>query len=481
MADATSSVEQPPAKSSNETTQLDAADQEFRMANTQAKSEFDNSSSLARPSSDLVGRRVLCLPKTFNVPTPSPVQVSSSLWSSSLLDAIAEMDKTNASSKCKPLWCPRHHHHHQSQQSFLSLYESLAAERLKSDPNLAADRSSRRVRGRSRSATSVGCKNSPSNPSRQSYSVMRNNSKSSLHLDLPTTTSNNSSDMSSLGLHNMIEDDDKNLDLLNSDDQNICEMCQTYGPAANKGDHLFDNEMGNKLNHLNGLPWRIGTIRAVGQRNLNDKSLSLLIEFDLLDWQARDWYHIHQRPRDEESDKEKDNQEDVCSTSRAAMRRESPSKQSLAAQAQEIKSKKSLARQPRQDCDVTGKPAKRRSKSNEDGDGNDERERSRSSPSFSYRPDDGLGLEPKRMKSEGLEFTNKGGRGDGASSLAPGDFEAVLVEHSMCCLNRRNSPTGPNRLWSALVSVKRVPVNRRTLSRLQAWRRLEVVFGQCEQ
>lgn len=224
-----------------------------------------------RHRDNLVGKRVLCISKTFNVPGLNPAQLSSSLWSTLNLNAASNACQEALESLT---WCPAHHHHQPSQQQILArirdesaFYDSTGNEQL-----------IKRNNNKSRRLINQNTSNS------LSYSVLKticqkakNAALSSALTSTSTSTSNPTEDK------HLADCDEKNphLDCSIFTTMKLkCELCANV--EAQDGYERY----------LSSLPWRIGTIRAVSHRDLRDPALSLLIEFDLLDWQTRDWYQV---------------------------------------------------------------------------------------------------------------------------------------------------------------------------------------------
>lgn len=194
-----------------------------------------------------------------------------------------------------------------------------------------------------------------------------------------------------------------------------CDLC------ANNNNISVDN-LENHSRLLTLLPWRLGTVRAVSHRDLSDEAVSVMIEFDLLDWQNREWYPLRDTSVDE-------NDQDVASGDDHDNQLVSINKPALEQNTN-----------GRGHSDVT------------------EAARSEEDEAFSESSRD------KSKRQSGNEGTSKEILNFTEDNLttfqdnlhksrkARGAFKVVLVESSIGCLTRKNSPIGRDKLWPGLVS-----------------------------
>lgn len=343
-----------------------------------------------RHRNDLVGKRVLCIPKTFEVAAPSPAQLSSRFWSSR---CVRNMEDVNA-----PRWCQLHHHHQANQSELIQLMEEqLARNQQHSGTDNNADNDARlesqpkRLKKRPAGQPSK----SGSNQSCMSYSVMRSQTKQLIK----STPAAQSPDA---------ESECDQLREYNSADKH-CELCDTSGLSQDTSEEA-------RRRQINSLPWRLGTIRAVSDRNLTDKNLSIMIEFDLLDWKLRDWYQV----RDDPSQSEADNslRFEVDDSEASEVGTISSSDANLGKDARRIENAKSASTSA---C-AAGSSSKQIAKSGRKVD------QSSSSPACGVKQESG--------------------------QIPRGSFSVLLIENSICCLERKHSPVGRHKLWPALVGIK---------------------------
>lgn len=261
------------------------------------KSFNSEQSSRLRQRNDFVGKRVLCLTKSFDIPTPSPAQLSSSLWMSDTIDALRDVavSRTRGTREFRfPAWCPKHHHHHSQDddQNFLDLINQTLQNGARglnftdSLPEHHDQASSSNKRSRSR------------------LSVR----KTSLLKPMRGPQSSNKRDD--------IAGSFERKDFSEGFSAYNCKSCEEQ----------TRKECQDPRNLIKDLPWRLGTIRAASSRDVSDKSFSLMIEFDHFDLQQRDWYQIWGTSSDETinqtttsycsaSDKSMCDQNDILNTS----------------------------------------------------------------------------------------------------------------------------------------------------------------------
>lgn len=366
-----------------------------------------------RHREDLVGKRVLCLPRTFEVEAPSPFQLSSSLWSPSILKALKEHEAKGGS---EPHWCPRHHHHQPNQKAFISLSESIKlrstsqnSESIDTDgATLAGTSTSGATNKRSRSRqqhSGAHKKNSPFNTcSRQSFSVLKSARQRSIQ----------STNTDTMHLSSNVDDYDfeQSAAIIN------CDLC------ANNNTSVDNLENHSRLLAL--LPWRLGTVRAVSHRDLSDEAVSIMIEFDLLDWQNREWYPLRDTSVDE-------NDQNVTSGDDHDNPLVSTSKQSS-----------NTSNNQEHNTNGRGRPDVTVAARFEEDEAYSESSRDKSKRQ----------TRDKDTSKENLTEDNLATFQDNLhkNRKARGAFKVVLVESSIGCLNRKNSPTGRDKLWPGLVS-----------------------------
>lgn len=369
---------------------------------------------LGRHREDLVGKRVLCLPRTFEVAAPSPVQLSSSLWSPSILKALKENERKDGS---EPFWCPKHHHHQPNQQTFISLSESIKY-RPDSQNNDSTNTdsafsvgntsisgtSNKRIRNRQQHR-----KNSPlSSVSQRSFSVMKSARQAKTDL-----------------LVNTEPMQQKNIDDSGCDQTAAIPKCSLCFETNTSVD---DSE--KHLGRLASLPWRLGTIRAVSHRDLSDEAISIMIEFDLLDWQNREWYPLRDSSIDQEAS-DRDSLDNQLDSINKQLTNTSPKRKAKG----------------RGHCDATG--IARSGKSQEDDiPSNSARDQCKKRT----RNDAGITEDDWEITRDSASIL----QGDSQPSKARGAFKVVLVESSICCLKRKNTPTGKDKLWPGLVSAMKI-------------------------
>lgn len=329
-------------------------------------------SSRMRQRDDFVGKRVLCLTKSFDIPTPSPVQVSSSLWVPEAIEAIRDVafgKATGSKSFGYPAWCPKHHHHHLQDdgQNFIDLVTQSLHSNTKGvkSGDLNPDHSEQ---------ANLSNKRNRSRPSGRKTSLMR--PIRNLHLV------NKKEDFIKQFGNPTIKKEyaAKETENFTAYDCRICAQHQNI-------------EGGDPQISVRTLPWRLGTIRAASGRDINAKSFSLMIEFDHLDWHQRDWYQIW-----EDSSVQPEKQVSSIEASLHSTGNESSSTDQNNPLSQNEK-----------------KPS----------------ESSANSFADNYQVLDNIAF---TRRSPG------------------GSFHAILVESSICCLMRSDSPLGKDKLWPALVS-----------------------------
>lgn len=346
-----------------------------------------------RHRDDLVGRRVLCLPRTFNIAAPSPVQLSSSLWSPHILKALKEHNHKDGG---EPFWCPEHHHHQPNQRVFISLTEKIKHRSNgqideNTDTESAAVGTSINKRARSRQQHSGSySKNSPqSTGARQSFSVLKSGRQAQTSQSDSYTTQQQT-----------------NLDDLGYDPSIVTFKCDLCDKKKSNIDDI-DGHSGR----IALLPWRLGTVRAVSHRDLSDQAVSIMIEFDLLDWQNREWYPLRDISSNDHYMSDDDDQLGLIDDQ---IRDSSPnSKQKIQEQTSKEKNKQT---------EGFRKVVKREDNSH----------------NASVSTNSSSALIPQKSQKH---------------PKARGAFDVVLIESSICCCIRKNAPTGRDKLWPGLVSI----------------------------
>lgn len=245
------------------------------------KSFNSDTNSRMRQRDDFIGKRVLCLTKSFDIPTPSPVQISSSLWMPEAIEAMRDAASglsTGSKSFNYPTWCQKHHHHHSLEdgQNVIdlvsqSLHNTKGLNFSDSNSDYLDQASSSNKRSRSRLSSR---KTSTARPIKNSLLI---NKKEDFmkHFGNPATKKESAS---------------KETESFSAYD---CQKC-----AQNQCIEGVDPQA-----TVRALPWRLGTIRAVSGRDIAAKTFSLMIEFDHLDWHQRDWYHLWEDPSEQTEEK----------------------------------------------------------------------------------------------------------------------------------------------------------------------------------
>lgn len=430
---------------------------------------------LRRNRNDLVGKRILCLPKTFRVPTPSPVQISSRLWRPNLLGALREVLARDQEEHQpdyllnKLQWCPKHHHH-QDEPSYEKISQLIQKLDSKTGDQQSDLTGNKRVRSRNARQTASGNAQSGSQSikdSSTSYSVMKTlNSRDNHHNTIqrllpselleqqearggdsifvdcstyPITETNELAYLQDKTTTTTIATEVPRKTTQSKATTTTCRLCQvadddnscSSGPSScleiqrqleqklnNQQQYQHkhqDRDQSTAATYFSSLPWRIGTIRAVSyngdDNNHSDNddydlsgenqnnSLSVMIEFDLLHWQTRDWYQVN-----------------------------------------------GFSSSVSGDGNFTYKP------DNKAGDNaNKGNECNRQDDNGRLGDKQATGQTSTKAEDEGnLSHDNSIG---GGTKPLDGDFNVVLIETSMCCLNRNLSPNGGRDLWPALVSI----------------------------
>lgn len=358
--------------------------------------------TLVRYRDDLVGKRILCIPRTFDVATPSPAQISSSLWSPTTLANLNGAEVI-------PYWCQKHHHHQSNRQNLLESIESKQYEtNLQNDSKVDVESAKRgRILRPGLTRNKVNSTNH-----NVSYSVLRG----SYRVDSALTST-------SLGTRDKLSDGK-----LNCDDTNYssftCQLCDCRESIT--GAHIDPKQ------HLASLPWRSGVIRAVSHRDLRDEALSIMVEFDLLGWEARDWYQIYSRHSDQ--------YENSDGKLRPVINENIDFEASLKHDSEEYSKKK--LKQANQEID-----------SNEDCRLDVPLEKASTVTTLSQQ--ECLTGEHKLDRSSEKFIPKSEVLVEPEDKLNQGAFSVLLIESSICCVNRQNSPSGKDKLWPALVSILR--------------------------
>lgn len=403
---------------------------------------------------DIVGKRILCIPKIFNVPAPSPVKLSSSLWSTRIIAPLNSSSQLNDTENL--LWCPIHHHHDRGQQKALAkIYEKIANSN-KAGINdtckalVNSDQLGRRLKNRQSHSdnyqASVSDRYSPAIQS--SYSVLKSEhqqakyaaqlspSSKYTHLAPDATISSDSNedrrtktDITSAHLAGQ-----KTLHPFSSSLTNLsCQLCNSSSQDTYE-------------RYLSSLPWRIGTIRAVSHRDINHPGLNLLIEFDMLDWPSRDWYQVRDRILVESEDRER--------------RKNSSDADEAGDFTKTVRNDRDLIQQSLGEKDFSGANLLNR--------------RDDFSKDLKLRRKITQGTEPLSVSNESSETRSRLAKnlenvaetrkddldayiGVGKETnknlkeLLPGAFTVLLIENSICCTTRSKTPLGRGKLWPALI------------------------------
>lgn len=237
---------------------------------------------LERSVADLIGRRILCVLKPRNLSgsclesLPSPTQVSSEFWSPEALQ-LGKQSHDNDLNKLA--WCPKHHHHQNSQKDAIDRLKWKHQESKKKPvASILAGKASYQFAGSNKRAR------------QKQPQQLQQQQAGFLQTTIPGGTNFASSPIPITSPKIEAQNCDSDVQKGQSIDAHYCELCDKTTPMMGNDDNS------RKLKILRNLPWRLGIIRAVcdGKSVAGDVA-DLLIEFDLLEWKAREWFHVSRR------------------------------------------------------------------------------------------------------------------------------------------------------------------------------------------
>lgn len=392
-----------------------------------ATTSSNRSNNFKSAREDIVGKRLLCL-TNFQIDAPSPTVISSALWSvipSKNLTSQSQGDHQSDDTSQIPKWCPIHHHHDYLRRNYSNLSNTSTSDcvnanqngHITSNPNYhqlaTVPKSHNRLSCSLNSSTTLN--RSINNIPSYTAAVMTNCENSLIKqltsccggdsLAAPSQQTNSKKSSKSTLLECLC----KKTVPLASNNLLASKFYRNNRPTENPmiGDTNAKHRDENVVSYcrdLHRLDWRSGTIRAASHRDLSNKDLSILVEFDKVDWQQREWIRVY----DSISSSSSESAFSSNNTSQAY----SPSDKNV-----------------NENCDIqTSKSSKKSSKiSNIDCTQNNQ-----------------ANDKSTRLKKE-----------SSASSIDTQDrnlFEVLLIEDSIVCVKRRFSPAGIDKLWPALVS-----------------------------